>query len=154
VIHGSLIDVGERRAVLDLAQSREKSSGAEAERSARLAAGEARPAARSANDSPQANAKRAFCTGIVKVQLRSDSELLQIISGERHAVLDLAQSREKLSCENFPRAARLAQTASQFASSRRRRRSAGFAHRQTRGLARDRESLTAFSTGTVANRQR
>jgi hypothetical protein len=82
-----------------------------------------------------------------------ESEPLQIGSGGDFALLDFSQSREKASSENFSRAARVAQTAKQFASSRRRRRSAGEARRQTRVLHRDCEKLSGFGNGTVANRQ-
>jgi hypothetical protein len=65
-----------RKKLLNFQQSCEKLRSANSAGSARLAAGEARPAVRSTADSPQANAKRAFCTGIVKNQQGSDSELL------------------------------------------------------------------------------
>jgi hypothetical protein len=58
---------------------------------------------------------------------------------------------DKASGERTERSARLAQTAKRFASSRRRRRSAGEARRQTRVSKRDREKSAGFGSGTVAN---
>jgi hypothetical protein len=40
-------------------------------------------------------AKRAFCTGIVKNQQGSDTEVLHIGSSKKSALVNFAQSREK-----------------------------------------------------------
>jgi hypothetical protein len=85
-------------------------------------------------------AKRAFCYGIVKNQrgLAFGSVANQQAVEILHCWI-FHISRDKSSSENFSRSARLAQTAKRFASSRLRRRSAGFARRQTRVLPRYRE---------------
>jgi hypothetical protein len=101
----------------------------------------------------RATAKRACYTGIVKNQQRSATEVLQIGSGEKTELLNFPPSRDKSSSAKPSRSARLAQTASQFASSRRRRRSAGFARRQTRVSHRDCEKSAGFNNGSVANHQ-
>jgi hypothetical protein len=90
----------------------------------------------------------------VKNQQGSVSELLQTKARLRNALPNFSQSRDELSCESAERSARLAQTAKQFASSRRRRRSAGEARRQTRVSHRDREKSVGFGSGSVANRQK
>jgi hypothetical protein len=62
---------------------------------------------------------------------------------------DFSQSRERSSGGKLPRSARLAQTAKQFAGSRRRRRSAGEARRQTRVSKRYREKSAGFGSGML-----
>jgi hypothetical protein len=88
----------------------------------------------------------------VKNQQGSATEVLPIKAGEGFAVLNFLHSRDRLSGESVERAARLAQTAKQFASSRRRRRSVREAHRQTRVFPRNREKSTEFGSGSVENR--
>jgi hypothetical protein len=93
----------------------------------------------------------AFRTGIVKNQQGSASELLQIGRSERQAVLNLSQSRDKLSSEKLARSPRLV--------IRLRRICAGFAAAKRASpapnavLSRDREKSTGFGSGSVANRQ-
>jgi hypothetical protein len=94
------ISSSERHELLNFHHSRDKPSTENFSRSARLAASFARPAALCAADSPSANAKRAFCHGIVKVQQDSAPELLQINNSERHAPLNSPQSREKSRVQN------------------------------------------------------
>jgi hypothetical protein len=71
-------------------------------------------------------------------------------SSENSALQNFPQSRDRLSGESSERAARLAQTAQQFASSRLRRRSAGEAQA---GCPQGNPNA-AFSNGIVKNQQR
>jgi hypothetical protein len=92
------IGSGERQAVLNSTQSREKLKSGNFSRSARLAICQRqirRRLRRRGRASPAA--KRAFCHGMVKNQQRSAAEVLQISSSENLAVLNFVQSREKSS---------------------------------------------------------
>jgi hypothetical protein len=93
----------------------------------------------------------AFCTGIVKNQAASATELLQIGSSGDFALLDFLHSRDKSSSENFPRSAPGSQ-----ASLALPRQSRGYAASRHAGrvLHRDCEKSSIFSNGTVTNRQR
>jgi hypothetical protein len=74
--------------------------------------------------------------------------------GEGYAVLGFYQSRDGLSGGGAERSARLAQTAKRFVSSRRRRRSAGEARRQTRVSQRYCEKSADFGNGSVPYRRK
>jgi hypothetical protein len=83
------IGSGESVALLNLSHSRERLSGVSDERAARLAIRRRRiGGGEAARRRAKPAAKRAFCNGIVKNQQGLAAEVLQIGSGERHAVLN------------------------------------------------------------------